>query len=57
MTLSNVVDNPNDPHQVIIWDIRTGEKKRSFKKLPGEDWPVIKLDAVAQYYTILFCLW
>lgn len=42
VTLSNVVSNPNDPHQVIIWDIRNGEMKRSFKKLPNEDWPVIK---------------
>ena len=42
VTFSNVVDNPDDPQNVVVWDISTGEKKRTFSKLPSEDWPTLK---------------
>lgn len=42
VTFSNVVDNPNDPENVIVWDILTGEKKRTFTKMTNEEWPTLK---------------
>ena len=44
VTFSSVVDNPADPQNVIIWDVKTGMKKRTFSKLSKEEWPVIKLE-------------
>jgi translation initiation factor 3 subunit B len=37
--------NPQDPQAIIIWDIKTGEKKRGFDVNEGEQergWPVFK---------------
>ena len=36
------MDDPNDPQNVVVWDVLTGEKKRTFTKLPSEDWPTLK---------------
>ena len=38
------MDNPADPQNVIIWDVKTGMKKRTFSKLSKEEWPVIKYE-------------
>ena len=42
MTFSNVVDDPDDPQNIVIWDIKTGAKKRTFHKGSAEDWPILK---------------
>ena len=43
VTFSNVVDDPDDPQNIIIWDIKTGARKRSFTKVTGEvSWPIVK---------------
>ena len=43
VTFSNVVLDPDNPINIIIWDIKTGAKKRSFMKSFGEsNWPIIK---------------
>ena len=45
VTFSNVVDDPNNPQNIIVWDIKTGTKKRTFKReqlVEEETWPIIK---------------
>ena len=43
VTFSNVVDDPDDPQHIMIWDVRTGQRKRSFPKGSSESvWPIIK---------------
>ena len=44
MTFSdNIVEDPNSPPEnIIVWDVRTGKKKRSFQRGNAEDWPIIK---------------
>lgn len=43
VTFSNVVDDPNNPLHIIVWDVKTGENKRSFMKGSVEDyWPIIR---------------
>ena len=42
VTCSNVVEDIKDPQNVIIWDVKTGMKKRTFAKLNKEEWPIIK---------------
>ena len=42
MTLSNIVENESDPQNIIIWDVKTGSKKRTFTKTQGDEWPIIK---------------
>ena len=34
--------NPDDPESVIVWDTRTGVKKRGFSASDATDWPVLK---------------
>lgn len=37
--------NPQDPQAIVIWDVKTGERKRGFDINPGEQergWPVFK---------------
>ena len=42
VTFSTVVDNPDNPQNIIVWDIKTGLKKRTFTKGSAEDWPILK---------------
>lgn len=42
VTFSNVVDSPDNPQNIIVWDIKTGLKKRTFMKGSAEDWPILK---------------
>ena len=42
MTFSNVVDDPNDPQNIIVWDVKTGARKRTFTRGAAEDWPILK---------------
>ena len=41
VTYSNVVENPNDPQNVVVWDIKTGKQKRTFIR-STEEWPMLK---------------
>ena len=34
--------NTDDPESVIVWDTRTGAKKRGFAASDATDWPVLK---------------
>lgn len=42
VTFSAIVDDPNSPQNIIVWEIRTGKKKRSFLRGNAEDWPILK---------------
>ena len=42
MTFSAVVDDPNDPQNIYVWDVKTGMKKRTFRRGSGDDWPMLK---------------
>ena len=42
VTFSTVVENPQDPQNIIIWDVKIGTKKRSFTATSAEEWPIIK---------------
>ena len=35
-------DNREDPQAVIIWDLRTGQKKRGFHCENASTWPIFK---------------
>jgi translation initiation factor 3 subunit B len=35
-------DNKEDPQAIIIWDIRTGVKKRGFHCENSSVWPIFK---------------
>ena len=42
VTFSDIVDDPDSPQSIIVWEIRTGKKKRSFQRGNAEDWPILK---------------
>jgi len=43
VTFSPLPDNSKDePQAVIIWDVRTGYKKRSFQCENASAWPIFK---------------
>lgn len=42
VTFSNVVDDPDDPKNIIVWDTKTGARKRTFHRGLAEDWPILK---------------
>ena len=42
MTFSAIVDDPDSPQNIIVWEICTGKKKRSFMRGNAEDWPILK---------------
>jgi translation initiation factor 3 subunit B len=50
VTFSSYVDDPADPQNIIIWDIRTGKKKRTFSRTSSEEWPVIKWSFDGSYF-------
>ena len=60
MTFSDIVDDPDSPQSIVVWEIRTGRKKRSFQRGNAEDWPILKyidthLAYELQYYRLLEC--
>ena len=46
-----MVDNPSDPQNIVIWEVKTGKKKRTFTKLANEEWPVIKYAVMLEEVT------
>lgn len=42
VTYAPMQDNPQDPQAIIIWDIRSGLKKRGFLAGNAKQWPVFK---------------
>ncbi|XP_058950716.2 eukaryotic translation initiation factor 3 subunit B-like [Pocillopora verrucosa] len=50
VTFSPLVDNPDDPQAIIIWDIRTGTKKRGFICGDQSQWPVFRWSAQGKFF-------
>uniref|UniRef100_A0A8C7AFS2 Eukaryotic translation initiation factor 3 subunit B n=1 Tax=Neovison vison TaxID=452646 RepID=A0A8C7AFS2_NEOVI len=42
VTFSPLMDTPDDPQAIIIWDILTGQKKRGFHCESSAHWPIFK---------------
>ena len=42
VTFSPLTDNREDPQAIIIWDVRTGQKKRGFHCESQTTWPIFK---------------
>ncbi len=42
VTFSPLPDSKEDPQAIIIWDIRTGQKKRGFHCENASVWPIFK---------------
>lgn len=43
-------NNPRDPTDIIVWDIKTGEKKRGFPSVQSPSWPVFKWSHDDKYF-------
>ncbi|XP_069124801.1 eukaryotic translation initiation factor 3 subunit B-like [Argopecten irradians] len=50
VTFSPVPSNPEDPTAIIIWDIRTGQKKRGFNCETQSTWPIFKWSHDGSYF-------
>lgn len=46
-------DTPKDPQAIIIWDIKTGQKKRGFQSVKSDFWPVFKWSHDDKYFAKL----
>lgn len=53
VTFSPLADNPDDPQAIVIWDIRSGTKKRGFLCGDQSQWPVFKWSAEGKYFARL----
>ena len=42
VTFSPLIDNTEDPQAIIIWDLRTGYKKRGFHSESAAVWPIFR---------------
>ena len=42
VTFSPLIDTREEPQAIIIWDIRTGAKKRGFHCENAAQWPIFK---------------
>ena len=42
VTFSPLADNTEDPQAIIIWDLRTGYKKRGFHSESAAVWPIFR---------------
>ena len=42
VTFSPLPDNKDDPQAIIVWDARTGQKKRGFHCENASVWPIFK---------------
>ena len=47
VTFSPLTDNREDPQAIIIWDVRTGQKKRGFHCESQTTWPIFKWVAMS----------
>ncbi|XP_041363161.1 eukaryotic translation initiation factor 3 subunit B-like [Gigantopelta aegis] len=50
VSFSPLQDNLEDPQAIIIWDIRTGEKKRGFHCETQGTWPIFKWNFDGSYF-------
>ncbi|KAK2557121.1 Eukaryotic translation initiation factor 3 subunit B [Acropora cervicornis] len=50
VTFSPLADNPDDPQAIVIWDIRSGTKKRGFLCGDQSQWPVFKWSSEGKYF-------
>jgi len=50
VTFSPMPDNRDDPQAIIIWDIRTGQKKRGFHCENASVWPIFKWNHDGSYF-------
>ena len=50
VTFSPLQTNQEEPSAIIIWDIRTGQKKRGFHCETQSTWPIFK-------YVLVFEIW
>jgi translation initiation factor 3 subunit B len=50
VTFSDIVDDPDTSQNIIVWEIRTGKKKRSFQRGNAEDWPILKWNKDGEYF-------
>ncbi len=41
-TFSTQVEDPNNPQNIYVWDVKTGQRKRTFRRGVGDDWPMLK---------------
>lgn len=47
MTFSPIpAGGQDDPQAIIVWDIRTGQKKRGFYCETQSTWPILKYDFI-----------
>lgn len=54
VTLSNEApDTPKDPQGIIVWDIKTGQKKRGFPLVKSDYWPVFRWSHDDKYFAKL----
>jgi len=47
----NGVDNNKDKEALIIWDVSTGKKMRSFAVAPGAQWPILTWSHDDKYFS------
>ncbi|KAK7004024.1 eukaryotic translation initiation factor 3 subunit B [Biomphalaria glabrata] len=50
VTFSPLQDNHEDPQAIIIWDIRSGAKKRGFHCESRSTWPIFKWNQNGNYF-------
>jgi len=50
VSFSILQDNPEDPQAIIIWDIRSGTKKRGFHCETRSTWPIFKWSTDGNYF-------
>ncbi|KAK3091595.1 hypothetical protein FSP39_021018 [Pinctada imbricata] len=50
VTFSPLPTNQEDQHQIIIWDLRTGMKKRGFHCETQATWPILKWSHDGNYF-------
>ncbi|XP_076459430.1 eukaryotic translation initiation factor 3 subunit B-like [Babylonia areolata] len=50
VTFSPLRDNREDPQAIIIWDVRTGQKKRGFHCESQTTWPIFKWNPDGSYF-------
>lgn len=53
VSFSPLQETKDDPQAIIIWDIRTGHKKRSFHCENQSTWPVFKWNNTGEYFARL----
>lgn len=50
VTFSPLPDTASDPQSIIIWDVRTGAKKRAFQCGDNSRWPIFKWSHDGKYF-------